>query len=255
MTTLFFQCARFAGIFFVLTPLCFAVRLCVWPVALYSERLDRAFRRDIMHYWYTGVLHLLGVRVEVQGQPPRPPFYLVANHLSYIDMLVLARETGCLFVSRGDVEHWPVIGFMVKSLYILFIDRQSKRDTARVNKLIAHTMEQGDAIAIFPESRISRGIDVLPFKSALIQPAVDNGVAVHWAVLHYQSPPELPPAGKIAVWWRPDAFFPHIFRLLAHRGVVATVYFSPEPISGADRKVLAAELFQAVKDKFVPVEQ
>lgn len=252
--TFFLQCVRFAGVFFLLTPALFLLRLSVWPVALYSERLDRRLKNYVMRHWYRNVLRILGVKVVVKGTPPKPPFYLVANHLSYIDMLVLAQETDCLFVSKGDVEHWPVIGFMVKSLYILFIDRQNKRDTARVNKLLAHAMEAGECFAIFAESRISCGHDVMPFKSALIQPALDNHVPVYWAALHYQSPPNAPSANKVVVWWRPEAFFPHIFRLMKHPGVTATVTFGSEPVYGEDRKVVAEQLFQAVRGAFIPVD-
>lgn len=252
--TFLIQCLRFAGVFLVLTPALFSLRLCVWPVAWYSERLDRRLKNAIMRHWYRNVLRILGVKVVVRGTPPKPPFYLVANHLSYVDMLVLARETDCLFVSKGDVEHWPVIGFMVKSLYVLFIDRQNKRDTARVNRLLAHAMEQGDSFAIFPESRISCGRDLLPFKSALIQPALDNHIPVYWAALHYQSPPNAPAASKIVLWWRPESFFRHVFRLMKHPGVTATVTFGPEPIYGQDRKALAQQLFQAVRKVYVPVE-
>lgn len=248
------QCVRFAAIFFMLTPVIFGVRLAVWPVAMFSERKDRALKRVLMRWWYTGTLAILGVRVVRLGAPPAPPFFLVANHLSYVDMLVLGRETDCLFVSRGDIEHWPVIGFMIKSFYMLFIDRQSKRDTARVNKLIAHALEMGEGIAIFPESRISCGLSLLPFKSALIQPALDNQQPVHYATLHYQSPPGAPPANKVVLWWRPEPFFAHLFRLMKYPGVTATVRFGEAPLAGVDRKELAARLWDAVNEHFVPME-
>ena len=254
MTTFLIQCARFAGIFFLLTPVLFSVRLVVWPSALISERVDRRLKRAIMRQWYAGVLAILGVRVEVKGSAPHPPFFLVCNHLSYLDMVILARETGCVFVSRGDVAHWPVIGFMVKSMYIVFIDRQNRRDTARVNQLIEHTMDQGDGIAIFPEARIYRGLAVEPFKSSLIQPAVANGVPVHYATITYRSPEGLPPASKIVGWWRPEPFFAHVFRLARYPGVRAMVRFGEEPLIGEDRKVLAEQLWQAVQTNFVPVD-
>jgi 1-acyl-sn-glycerol-3-phosphate acyltransferase len=248
------QCIRFTSIFFVLTPFLFGVRFLLWPTALVSERADRALKRWVMLCWYRGVLFCLGMRVEVQGTPPKQPFFLVANHLSYMDMVVLAYETGCIYVSKGDIEHWPVIGFMVKSMYIIFIDRQNKRDTLRVNGLIEHALDYGDGIGVFPESRISRGLDVEPFKSALIQPAVANEIPIHYATLGYRSPEGAPPANKIVGWWRPEPFFSHIFRLGRYPGVVATVHFGDTPLEGGDRKALANTLWEAVRENFTPVE-
>jgi 1-acyl-sn-glycerol-3-phosphate acyltransferase len=185
---------------------------------------------------------------------PGPPFFLVANHLSYLDMVVLTHQTGCIYVARGDVEHWPVIGFLSKSMYVIFIDRKNQRDTVRVNRLISHAIEMGDAVAVFAESRISAGRDVEPFKSALIEPAVAAGLPVHYATLGYETLAGDPPAGEIVNWWRPEGFLFHLQRLLRHRGVVARVRFGDEPLCGDDRKELAPRLHAAVRANFTPLK-
>ena len=229
-------------------------RLLIWPLAWYSEPLDRRARRPLIKLWNRGLARISGIKLLVHGTPPKPPFYLVSNYLSYIDMLVLCSQTGSIFVSREDVEHWPVIGFLARSFYIIFIDRNKRSDTVRVNKLIAHALSQGDGLVVFPESRIFRGLTVEPFKSALIQPAIDNGLPVHYATLHYKTPEGSPPASDIVGWWRPEPFFAHLFRLLRHPGFTATVYFGNDPISGTDRKILADQLHAAVSEKFVPIQ-
>lgn len=245
---------RFFLVFGVMTPILYLLRLLVWPTALYSEALDRRLRRPLIQTWARSFALIAGVRVVVHGTPPKPPMFLVANHLSYLDMLVIIHQTGCIFVSREDVQYWPVLGFMAKSLYIIFIDRKDKRDTVRVNKLIAHTLEMGDGLAIFPESRISRGLDVEPFKSSLIEPAVANKVPVHYATICYETPPGSPPANRIVGWWRPESFFFHLFRFLGHHGCTATVYFGEEPLSGNDRKELAERLHEAVRKNYTPIQ-
>ncbi len=245
---------KFALLFLVITPGTYVLRLLVWPSVLYSERLDRRLRRSVLVLWSIGFIKVFGIRVVVHGPRPKPPFYIVANHLSYVDMLLLTRLTGAIFVSRGDVQHWPIIGLMARSLYILFIDRRDKRDTVRVNRLIDHTLKMGDGLAVFAESRISRGLDVEPFKSALIQPAIDNGIPVHYVTLSYETRSKHPPANEVVGWWRPEGFFPHIFRLLGYPGFTATVHFGPEPIEGTDRKKLARQLHEAVRANFTPVK-
>lgn len=229
-------------------------RLAVWPTVLVSERLDRRLRRGILMLWARCFRWLLGVRLQVRGTPPAPPFILVANHLSYIDMLLLNSITGCIFVARGDVEQWPVIGQIAKCLYIIFIDRERKRDTVRVNRLIQHALEQGDGMAVFAESRISRGRSVEPLKSALIEPAVQLDLPVYYATLHYETRPGMPPANRVVGWWRPEPFFKHLGRLFCQPGFTATIYFGAEPLRGSDRKTLARDLHKAVLAHFTPMK-
>ncbi len=244
---------RFVLVFFVLTPFFFAVRMLVWPSALVSERLDRRLRRGIITLWNKGFALIAGIKIVCTGTAPKPPFVIVANHLSWVDISLLTNQTGCIFVARGDVEHWPVIGFIIKSLYIIFIDRLNKRDTLRVNAQVAHALEQGDGVAVFPESRIFCGLDVEPFKAPIIQPAVAAGIPVHYLSIRYETPPGSPPPSRIISWWRPEPFPVHLFRLLGYPGFTAELHFGPQPVVGTDRKALAVELRERVRAEFTPL--
>lgn len=228
------------------------VRLAFWPVSLWSEPLDRRGRRWIMRVWGWGFRHLVGMKLEVHGPLPKPPYYLVANHLSYLDIFVLSTVLGCTFVARGDLAHWPVIGWLNRSLHVLFIDRERREDAVRVNQLIAHTLAQRDGLVVFAESRISCGLTVEPFKSALIQPAIDNHMPVHHVTINYSTPNNNPKPGDILGWWRPEPFFFHVRRLLRYPGFKVTLHFGEAPIAGTNRKTLAAELHEAVKGHYVP---
>jgi len=136
------------------------LRLLLWPVALFSEPLDRRIRCSLFRLFGRGLAMIIGMKVEIRGPRPEPPYYVVANHLSYVDIFLLAYALGCVFVARGDVKHWPLIGWMARSIQVLFIDRERKEDAHRVNQEIEHTLAQADGIAVFAESRISRGLDV-----------------------------------------------------------------------------------------------
>jgi len=238
----------------LMTLVLFSLRLLAWPTRLFSERADRRLRRAFLRMWNHGFARIANIRIVAEGNVPKPPFFLVANHLSYLDMVVLTHQTGCIYVARGDVEHWPVIGFLSKSMYVIFIDRKSRRDTVRVNKLISRTIELGDAVAVFAESHITVGKDVEPFKSALIEPAVAAKLPVYYATLGYETLPGDPPASEIVGWWRPEGFMFHLQRLLRHKGVVARVRFGDAPLSGDDRKELAPRLHAAVREHFIPLK-
>lgn len=238
---------------FIWTFTLFGIRMLRWPIRRHDEPRDRAWRRRWFRTWGRGFAAIFGVKVVVRGTPPKAPFYLVCNHLSYIDVLLIVHQTGCGFVARGDLEHWPVVGPMCKKLDVLFINRSSKRDTVRVNDLIAETIAQGDGICVFPESRIFCGRDVEEFKSSLIEPAIQLGLPVHFATVTYATPKGSPPASTIVGWWRPEPFFFHVARLLRHPGCTATITFGDAPIIGSERKQLAHDLREAVRANFTPL--
>lgn len=229
------------------------LRLLVWPTALVSRRTDRRLRRLLLKFWAFVYAAIAGIRIVAEGAAPKPPFFMVMNHLTYFDMLVLARETGCIFVSREDVADWPLFGFIAKSLYIIFINRSLRRDTLRVNALIAETIKEGDGITVFAESRVSCGMTVEPFKSPLLQAAIDLNLPVYYAALNYRTPEGSPPEGEIVSWWRPEPFYVHQYRFLKYPGATATIRFGEHPLFDADRKVLARRLHEGVLSLFTPL--
>ena len=79
--------------------------------------------------WALRMLTLLGVRLELRGQPPvAGPVLLVANHISWLDILVMHAARHCRFVSKADVRHWPLIGTLADGAGTLYIERESRRD-------------------------------------------------------------------------------------------------------------------------------
>ncbi len=249
-------CVGIRAVLLVLVTFFFVgLRLLVWPTAKISRTLDRALRRHLLRQWGHCFAFIAGLQVKVKGTPPRPPFFMVCNHLSYLDMLVLARQAGSIFVSRGDVEHWPFFGFVAKSLYIIFINRDDKRDTTRVNPLIEETIREKDGIVVFLEGYTSPGVEVKTFRSPLLQPAIDLNIPVYYATISYDTPKNHPSPGLLCSWWRQETFYAHLLRFMRYRGAVATIHFGEEPIRGTDRKALAKQLEEAVRANFVPLRQ
>jgi 1-acyl-sn-glycerol-3-phosphate acyltransferase len=231
-----------------------SLRLAIWPFVIRNPRLDYHIRRVIFRFYCHGLALLFGMRVKITGPVPKAPFYLVSNHLSYMDVYLLAYATGCTFVARGDLAHWPVIGAISKSLHVIFIDRERKKDTLRVNDIIGHQIENGDGVVVFAESRISPGRDVAPFKSAVLASAVELNLPVYYATISYKTNEGGLPANKAVAWWRPEPVFFHVFRLLKQPGFTATLHFGDEPMQSTDRKLLAQDLHLAVQKNFTPLE-
>jgi 1-acyl-sn-glycerol-3-phosphate acyltransferase len=167
------------------------------------------------HRLARGLARVMGLRVTVQGTPPAGPVLLCPNHLSYLDILVLASVTDVLFVSRGDVAHWPFVGALARLGGTIFLDRSRRRDAARAGDDVGVWLERGFRVVVFLEGRAGPGGDVLPFRSSLLEPAVRRGVPCVGASIAYALPDD--PGADVAqeVGWSDDApFGAHVLRLL-----------------------------------------
>lgn len=227
-------------------PLLFA-RLGVRLIGKVSSRTDRHARRLIMKVWGRGALKILGVRLEVEGKPPSGQYYIVANHMSYLDIILFARHLGCVFVAMVEMNHWPVVGFVVRHMNTIFIDRFQWRDPMRVNAHILSAIGDKHSVMVFPESTTSYGRDVLPFRAALLEAPLATGVPVHYATLTYHATPHCPNPEFSVCWVDDTPFQVHALELLRQRRIHATITFGQEVISGEDRKRLAKNLEDAVR--------
>jgi len=218
-----------------------------------SEKKARWWRNFIFRNWAKATAALLGMKITVHGSPPKPPFLLVSNHLSYIDVIVFASRLDCVFVAKQDVSDWPFIGRLCREVKTIFIDRENRRDLARVNGLIERALAEGEGVVLFPEGTSTSGATVLPFKPSLLEYAARARYPVSYAAVSYRTPPDQPPAHTAVCWWGEMTFIPHLFGLFQLTGFEATVVFGPQQVQAEDRKVLAGELWGAVKEQFAPV--
>lgn len=192
------------------------------------------------------------LRVSMRGEPPKPPFILVSNHLGYLDVITLLSSAPGVFVSRADLASWPVLGILARLAGTIFIDRTLRRDVARVNNLISEVLDSGRGILMFPEGTSSGGSEVLPFRSSLLEPAVRTGQAVSYASLAYATPAGYEPASQSVCWWGDMTFVDHFMSLLGLPYVEATLTFGERPILAESRHELAARLHTAVSEQHRP---
>lgn len=222
------------------------------PVRWFGGSATR-WRARLFRLWARRIAWTLGMRVQVEGRPPRAPFFLVSNHLSYVDVVLLASRLECSFVARSDVAGWPVVGALCRAANTVFVDRSLKRDVPRVIEQIRGAMERGVGVVVFPEGTSSAGREVLDFKPALLEAAARSEIPVCYASLSYQVEPAHGSARNDVCWWGPMTFADHCVRLFQLPRIAAFLRFGDEPIRHADRKVLAVSLHRAVVQQFRPV--
>ena len=159
-----------------------------------SRRARISWRSFILRRWAKATAAFLKIRITTYGAPPVAPFFLVSNHLSYVDIVVFASQLCCSFIAKKDVARWPVIGLLCKSIGTIFIDRENRREITRVNGQVERALAEGRGVVLFAEGTSSQGATVLPFKPGLLEPAARAGFPVSYAALSYRVPgDEMPP--------------------------------------------------------------
>lgn len=218
-----------------------------------APRLRRKTADRIMDITvYLGCL-LTGMRITVQGRPPHRPFLLVANHLSYVDVLLIRRVVRTRFIAKSEVAKWPLFGALASLTGTLFVQRRNKRDLKRINELMRDLWNSGDGLVFFPEGTSSAGATVRPFHAGLLAYPALQGHPVHAAAIHYHGTPERPAATHVC-WWGDMTFADHLYGLLRMRHFEATLTFAPHPLNSPSRKELAAALHEQVSAVFRPVD-
>lgn len=180
-----------------------------------------------------GLLAALGVRLVWRGSAPRPGSLLVANHVSWLDVLALLAVTPVRLVAKHEVGAWPAVGTLARWGGTIFVDRsRPKRLPATVGEVTA-SLRAGRSVAVFPEGTTFCGAERGRFRPALFQAAVDAGAAVVPISIRYASPS--------ASFIGDDTLWSSVRRVAALRGLTVTLVGSPglRPEPGADRRLLA----------------
>lgn len=211
------------------------------------------WRQFILRHWARALARSFGMRLTVRGTPPPPPFFLVANHLSYLDIVAFSSCLNCVFVSRHDLAHWPGIGLLARSVGTIFLDRRRLQDIPRVIGLINQTLDEGSGIVLFPEGTSTKGDKVLPFSAALLEPAAQANYPVSYAAVTYRTPVGETPAHDAVCWWGDMDFVPHVWGLLQVKSFEGEITFGDHTIQASNRRTLAKALWEAVNREFHPV--
>lgn len=203
--------------------------------------------------WACNAVHILGIKIDVLNNAPQSPFVLVSNHLSYLDIVVLASKIDCAFVAKREVAGWPIIGLMCRSMNTVFINRRRKRDLQRAMAKTQKLFERGLGVVLFAEGTSTAGQAVSPFKSSMLDFAARQDVPVHYASISYATCADDPSPAEAVCWWGDMTFPDHLFRLMQLSGIEAKLTFGRHPIVANDRRVLASRLWSAVSAQFIPV--
>ena len=215
--------------------------------------LDAAGRHQRIQWWAAGLLRAVGARLHVSGvQAHAGATLIVANHISWLDIAAIhAAAPHARFVSKADVLHWPFLGWLIRNAGTLFIERERKRDAVRVVHAMAQALQDGDALAVFPEGTTGTGPHLLPFHANLLQAAIATGTPVQPLVLRFSDASQ--PFSQAVVFIGETTLVQSIWRVVSARGLCAHVELLPPVATAqANRRALAAHLHSLVAARLTP---
>ncbi len=205
----------------------------------------------------------LGISVESKGQlPTGAPVLMVANHISWTDILALGSLAPIVFVARHDLANWPVLGLLARSYGALFVERGRRRQIPEINRQMAARLGRSEIVALFPEATTGDGTRIRKFHSPhfaaaqnLLEQQEIASVIIAPVAISYTHRRGLPLGrnGRASVAWYGDMEFgPHLADL-AKAGSTRCAIQVLEPIpfeQGANRKIVARRAAEAIRGAF-----
>ncbi|ARP68852.1 1-acyl-sn-glycerol-3-phosphate acyltransferase [Streptomyces pluripotens] len=190
--------------------------------------------------WCRMIVRSVGVRVRITGTvAPDGGMLLVANHVSWLDIPLLAAVRPARMLAKTEIGQWPVAGALAARGGTLFIERDRLRALPGTVARIAGALREGAAVAAFPEGSTWCGRAHGRFRRAVFQAALDAGVPVQPVRLRYRQQGGGP--GTVAAFVGEDTLLASLWRVARTRLLVAEVEVRSviPPGTHADRRSLA----------------
>ncbi|MBI5721960.1 MAG: 1-acyl-sn-glycerol-3-phosphate acyltransferase [Burkholderiales bacterium] len=204
--------------------------------------LTRPARERCIGRWSRRMFEALGVRVEQRGALHESAPLIVANHVSWLDVMALhAACPQARFVAMAELRQWGSVARLADGARTIYLQRRRLRDLHRVVREAAAALRAGDRVAVFPEGVVSEGHGLLPFHGNLLQSAIDAGVAVQAVALRYSDAAH---AVSDAVDFTGGITLAQsLWRIACAEGLVLQVrVLPPRATAGERRRELAARL-------------
>jgi 1-acyl-sn-glycerol-3-phosphate acyltransferase len=209
------------------------------PLGWGSPRLRGRIPAELVKRWCRWIVRAAGVQVRITGATaPTGGLLLVANHISWLDIPLLAAVRPARMLAKAEIRHWPVAG-PVAARAAMFIDRDRLRALPDTVAGIADVLRGGGAVAVFPEGSTWCGRAQGNFRRAVFQAALDADVPVQPVRLHYRIAGGT--ASTAPAFIGDDSLLASVWRVVTARGLVAEVDVKDAIAPGAygDRRSLA----------------
>lgn len=205
-------------------------------------------KKNLIVFWSRGILFILNVKIsqnlDLDNLLSNQNYLITSNHISWLDILVINSISPLYFVSKDEVKSWPIINIIAIAANTIFINRSSKASIKKINPMIKDYLEK-KSVCIFPEGTSSDGRDVLPFKSNLLQSAIDAKCSVLPISIQYFRNQKI---STDPAFYADISLIQSLINTIKTKKINVKVYVM-HPVSGfTNRKNLAHTLYKMTKD-------
>ncbi|HET6434738.1 MAG TPA: lysophospholipid acyltransferase family protein [Xanthomonadaceae bacterium] len=200
-----------------------------------GKRLDHR----LVNLWSGGLLRVFGLRVRRHGTPLDGATVFVANHVSWVDIVVLHSQRMMGFVAKREIAGWPVVGWLAARGETIFHQRGSQESLGGVLHEMLARLRAGRSVGVFPEGRTRDGREVGPFHARIFLAAVEASAPVQPVALRYGADGD----AQTRVAFQPgESFAGNFLRLLGEPPHAVGVHFLAPILPGdADGRRRIAE--------------
>ena len=225
------------------------------PVVLCINRVGKSIRvgeryldEFMQHMWACAMCRIFGLRVRVSGLVQPAPALIVANHISWLDIVALYNAAATGFVSKAEVADYPLVGFLARMSSTVFHERGKHDSSSNVTEAMIERLNAGQRVAIFPEGGIKPGDRVKVFHARLFRAAVEAACPVQPVMIRYIRDGRRDPD---MTFMANESFAGNIFRLLGRPSCEADIRFlEAMQAQGRARRELAEAAQAAVSAVF-----
>lgn len=196
-----------------------------------------------------GVARICGAKVRVEGPPANPGDLLIANHVSWLDIMVLAGATGCAFISKAEIRGHPVLRWVADQNRTIYVDRADRRSIQCQARSIVDGLRRGQPLALFPEGTVGDGGILLPFKPSLLSAVAPppDGVNLRPTAIDYHG------RAHVLGWAPGEHGLDNALRILGRRGRLPVTVRLLAPLGPSpDRKIIARAAHDAIAAALAP---
>jgi len=224
-------------------------------LALFREwRMRRKLGRELtsreaatwLHETCAGGIVHAEVEIRTSGIPPEHGL-VISNHLSYLDVIVLAAAAPMIFIAKKEIHDWFLFGKMAQRSGTLFLDRSRKADLLRMQPAMHRLLGEKVPVCLFPEGGTGNGRELQKFRSPLLQPVAGTKIPVTCAAVRYAYT-DGSNATDLVAWTDGQSFTANASRILHSPGIIATAAFGEPTFCPPDRRAAAAK-FQSEVDR------
>lgn len=227
----------------------------VLALAPLSYRLRALAQAHWMSLWSRIALRTLGVQCQVVGEPNSfdGPRLIVANHVSYLDVLAISARFPTMFVTSIETRGEGLSGILSRCAGVLFVERRSRSGIPRELARLCATLREGCTLTLFPEATSTEGEAILPFKSTFFQAAVVTETPVLPLCIRYRQ------GREAASYYGSMTLVSHLWKLLRSQEkerieLELRIAGGPLASHGSDRRSLSTRSFQLIQAAFCDIQ-